>query len=136
MGVCLILYFFPWYSCNCLHDKSHKNETHCGHFGRNEISFWMIKCYVNTTRNEITRQEHLHMRLFFKTLMIVVCWESHSSRTAPETKFHFILPTIKSNKKRISFMVSLNSILSRFHFGSHTNTLQKVFSLSQQKVFL
>ena len=29
----------------------------CGHFDRNKISFRVIKCYVNTTLNEIIRSK-------------------------------------------------------------------------------
>ena len=36
------------------------------HIDRNEFSFWVIKCHVNATRNEIIqkRNMYLHMRLF------------------------------------------------------------------------
>ena len=39
-----------------------KNETHFGHFNRNEILFWVIKFHVDTIRNEIIQKsKHLHM---------------------------------------------------------------------------
>ena len=40
-------------SYNCLHDTT-RNQTHWGHFDRNETWFRAIKCHQKTTRSEIT----------------------------------------------------------------------------------
>ena len=37
---------------------------HCGHFDRNEISFWMIKYNVSTTRNEMPTHVHQNIGPF------------------------------------------------------------------------
>ena len=37
---------------------------HCGHFEKNEISFWVIKYHVNSTRNEIPTHVHQNIGSF------------------------------------------------------------------------
>ena len=37
----------------------------CGHFDRNEISFWMIKYHVNTTQNEMPTHVHQNIGSFW-----------------------------------------------------------------------
>ena len=50
---------FFWAICyNYLHDTN-QNKTHCGccgHFDRNEFLFRVIKYHVNTTQNEVSKQ--------------------------------------------------------------------------------
>ena len=43
-------------SYDCLHGTTRNVghfETHGGHFDRSEVLFWVIKCHVDTIRNEI-----------------------------------------------------------------------------------
>ena len=40
-----------------------QDETHCSHFDRNEISFRVTKCYVNTT----PKQNHAKKPAIYKT---------------------------------------------------------------------
>ena len=40
----------------------------------------------------------------------------------PRNEIRFISPAMKSNVNRISFMVNLNFVSSKFHFGFHANT--------------
>ena len=60
---------------------------------------------------------------FIKAKMIGFYWIGRSSRATPETKFHFISLTMKSDVNRISLMVGWNFIFGRFHCGPHVNTL-------------
>ena len=66
---------------------------------------------------------------FIKTKIIGFYWMGRFSWTTPEAKFHFVLPAMKSNINRISFMVGENFISGRFHFGSHVKTLLDWFFL-------
>ena len=45
---------------------------------------------------------------FIKTRIIAFYWMDRISKTTSETKLYFILPTVKSNVKRISFMAGWN----------------------------
>ena len=62
---------------------------------------------------------------FIKTKIIGFYSIGRFSQTTPETKFHFILPAMRSNVNRISFTVGWNFISGGFHFGSHVNTLSE-----------
>ena len=78
---------------------------HCGHFDKSEISFRVIK-FISTTPNKIIRKEtSAHAFILSKPELLAFTVSAGFSRTSPETKFYFILPTMKSNVNRIYFMV-------------------------------
>ena len=88
----------------------------CDHFDRNEISFRVINCHINTNRNEIVRKEtSVHAFISSKEdwLLIGFCWIGRFSRTISKTKFHFISATIKRNVNKISLYGAF-----KFHLGS------------------
>ena len=108
-------------SYNCLHDTT-RNETHCGHYfsvailTKNKFRFgwWNIEIIRNHMKENICT---------WLKRMIDFYWTDCLSQTTPETRFHFILPAMKSNVNRIFFMVGWNLISGRFHLESHVNTL-------------
>ena len=79
---------FHLWSINCLHEIR-RNETHCeiffncGHFDRNEISIWMIKCYANTTLKwNHTNRNECKENVLFELLL----WRSTSNHNCFEPR--------------------------------------------------
>ena len=85
--LCLVNFWFTWYNPK---------------YNRNEISFWVIKYHVNTTRNDIIRKEtSAHMFTLSKQKWLAFTEWAVSVGPPPKQKFHFILLDLKRN----SFLV-------------------------------
>ena len=56
----------------------------------------MIKCFVNTLEIKLSEKKHLYMQLFHKN-------KDGRSKDQSKNKFYLILPSMKTNKKRIFF---------------------------------
>ena len=78
-------------------------KLNAGHFDRNEISFWVIKYHVNTTRNEMPTRVHQNIGLFWNAAEMKL----HVNRTC----FH---AGLKSQTGTSSFRFSCERTLTRF----------------------
>ena len=114
-------------SCNCLHDTT-RNETHCGHFDRNETSFRAIKCHQNTTRNYFTVKKTFVRALISskKKWLLFIEWTVFL-RLPPKRNFISFRPRWKV--KQFLLWDAQIFILGRFGFRFHVNNLSMNYAL-------
>ena len=76
----------------------------------------MLKCFVNTLEIKLSEKKHLYMQLFHKN-------KDGRSKDQSKNKFYLILPSMKTNVKRIFFHGG-----RKFHFWSLKESLGNPFN--------
>ena len=94
------------------------------HFDRNEIPFRVTNCHVKTNRNEIIRKEtSVHAFISSKQEWLVFAEWAVFLGPSPKQNFISFRPQLKVLQIGFIYMVRLNSVLGRFHFEFHVNSL-------------